>query len=644
MITQVALEHWRSHLNTEFSFGPGVNVLVGMMGGGKSSTMDAVCFALFGTFPALQQRRVGIDDLLSQLPQQRDAGSVRVCFERNGKRYEVIRRIARGHGTVEAELREDGALREANPENVSREVERVLGVDYDLFAKAVYAEQNGVDSFLRLPRGQRTTQIDRMLQVESFAKMRESGIQLANTVASARQAEQRLLQEVDVGAEQKLMAAADALAAAKAASAAATTRLHQAEQEAARTAMLLRELEAAAERQRNARLARERAAATLAERRRQLTDLRTQISIAVPVADAQALEQLRNELLAAERTTAAAAQESLLLEQRLAQLNTSTEACPVCSQPLPEDRKRHVAAERTERLAELAAAQRRAAAESLRLRTGIRNAEAELRAAERASAQRAAAERTAAIVEKAIAELEREAAAASGVDADEPMLATRRAEAARAMAAAAAGAAEERAARALVEDSEDWVNEWRDRVAQAQRMQERVAESTELEQQLRRFIGALEGAQEQLRNEYLGEVNRAMNAVWAELYPYADFTELRLRREGDYLLELKGPAGWIAADGVASGGERSLAALALRIAFSLAFAPQLRWLVLDEPTHNLDAAAVRLLADALRERLGGLVEQAFVITHDERIAEAGATVYRLERDAEKRLPTRAVAV
>ncbi|HLD78854.1 MAG TPA: AAA family ATPase, partial [archaeon] len=122
MITAVSVEHWRSHLRSEFSFGPGVNVLVGMMGGGKSSVLDAVCFALYGTFPALQQRRVSLDELLHKAPQQRTGAEVAVEFTRSGKRYRVARRIALGKGTAEAELREEGELREANPGNVTREV------------------------------------------------------------------------------------------------------------------------------------------------------------------------------------------------------------------------------------------------------------------------------------------------------------------------------------------------------------------------------------------------------------------------------------------------------------------------------------------------------------------------------------------
>ena len=74
-------------------------------------------------------------------------------------------------------------------------------------------------------------------------------------------------------------------------------------------------------------------------------------------------------------------------------------------------------------------------------------------------------------------------------------------------------------------------------------------------------------------------------------------------------------------------------------------APQLRWLVLDEPTHNLDAKAVEDLALVLRDRISEFVEQVFLITHDPALENAvSGYLYRLERNKEKSEETRAVKV
>jgi exonuclease SbcC len=152
--------------------------------------------------------------------------------------------------------------------------------------------------------------------------------------------------------------------------------------------------------------------------------------------------------------------------------------------------------------------------------------------------------------------------------------------------------------------------------------------------QLEVLVSAFATTQEQLRKEFVESVNKAMETIWGELYPYKDIYSIRLGIEGgDYVLQMLDSTGWVAADGVASGGERSMACLALRIAFSLVLAPQLKWLVLDEPTHNLDSKAVDLLANVLRDRISTFVDQIFLITHDPSLEPAvSGYLYRLERD------------
>ncbi|MCK5023738.1 MAG: hypothetical protein KAS04_06180, partial [Candidatus Aenigmarchaeota archaeon] len=147
-----------------------------------------------------------------------------------------------------------------------------------------------------------------------------------------------------------------------------------------------------------------------------------------------------------------------------------------------------------------------------------------------------------------------------------------------------------------------------------------------------KFVSVLKITQDQLRDEFLKTVNYIMNDMWSELYPYSDFSTIQMAVEKDYVLQLKSTKGWVNAD-VVSGGERSLAALALRIAFSLAFTPNLRWLILDEPTHNLDRNAINHFGTVLRDRMGDIIDQVFLITHEERLSDyiTGQT-YRLERN------------
>jgi exonuclease SbcC len=190
----------------------------------------------------------------------------------------------------------------------------------------------------------------------------------------------------------------------------------------------------------------------------------------------------------------------------------------------------------------------------------------------------------------------------------------------------------------LVREREIRIDEYERELKQVLKEAEEVRKLDKLIKDLKIFEKALELTQVELRTEFIEAVNYSMNKLWDTLYPYKDFIGVKLAvEEGDYIQQLQERDGkWVNVEGVASGGERSIACLALRIAFALVLAPQLRWLVLDEPTHNLDSKSVEDLAETLRERIGEFVDQIFLITHDEKLEDAvTGSLYRLEREKEK---------
>ncbi|HIJ97689.1 TPA: SMC family ATPase, partial [archaeon] len=188
MITRLKLKNWRSHHESEFKFAKGVNVLIGIMGSGKSSVMDALCYALFGTFPSLQQRKLKLDDILRDKPNQATSASVELDFVKDEAVYTVYREIALEKGTRNVELRKNGELLEAeNSQAVTEYVEKILHLDYDIFSRAVYAEQNQLDYFLELPKGQRMAQIDSLLKIDRYEDARKTVTSLANKIDAERE-------------------------------------------------------------------------------------------------------------------------------------------------------------------------------------------------------------------------------------------------------------------------------------------------------------------------------------------------------------------------------------------------------------------------------------------------------------------------
>ncbi len=139
--------------------------LVGPTGAGKSTVIDGVCFALYGTVP-----RWGKENVIAQALAPA-ANACRVClvFESAGKRYGVVRALTRtARGAVQTkearlELLDPSVPRDApladllaasieavaeGPDQVKAAVQEILGLTYDHFTQSVLLPQGRFSEFL----------------------------------------------------------------------------------------------------------------------------------------------------------------------------------------------------------------------------------------------------------------------------------------------------------------------------------------------------------------------------------------------------------------------------------------------------------------------------------------------------------------
>ncbi|MBI5229096.1 AAA family ATPase, partial [Candidatus Micrarchaeota archaeon] len=197
MILSLKLKHWKSHEDSELNFVKGTNLLVGPIGAGKSSVIDGVCFALFGTFPALKSRRVSLEEVITQRPKKFMSANVELKFECQGKQYSILRSISERGSS--AYLRErDRLLEGPQSQRVTEAVERILKVDYELFVRAIYSEQNRIDYFLTLGKGDRKKQIDELLGIDRFEGARSNSSTLINRLKTIRDESLSFLKGVQV--------------------------------------------------------------------------------------------------------------------------------------------------------------------------------------------------------------------------------------------------------------------------------------------------------------------------------------------------------------------------------------------------------------------------------------------------------------
>ncbi len=188
MIEKLKMVNWKSHELSEITFSPATNLLIGAMGAGKTSCLDAICFAFFGTFPSLKSRQVKLTDIIMAQPEKKASSLVEVTFTSN-KRYTVTRSInAKG---TEAFLRCESALIEGpQPLRTTEAITRLLKIDYDTFTRVIYGEQNKIDYFLTLPKGNRKSQIDELIGISLFETVRVN----CNSLISKLRTEKKTLE------------------------------------------------------------------------------------------------------------------------------------------------------------------------------------------------------------------------------------------------------------------------------------------------------------------------------------------------------------------------------------------------------------------------------------------------------------------
>jgi DNA repair protein SbcC/Rad50 len=199
--------------------------LVGPTGSGKSTVLDAICFALYGTVPRWGNRNAVANALAPSCAE----GRVRLVFESAGARYvltRVVRRDARGGVTTKGAALEAlpagfnlsrldtglstedlGEVLAGTPSEVDTAVVDVVGLPYEQFTKCVILPQGEFAAFLHAKPAQRQEILVKLLGVDVYGRIRERAVSLATAAdAQVNAADQALAGLAD--ADDRALAAA----------------------------------------------------------------------------------------------------------------------------------------------------------------------------------------------------------------------------------------------------------------------------------------------------------------------------------------------------------------------------------------------------------------------------------------------------
>ena len=160
---------FREKVEIDFA-GADLFALTGPTGAGKSSIIDGMCFALYGSVPRLDRRTVA-----PVISTGKNEARIRFDFTIGEKAYtavRVVRRTATGATTKEARLEAGGETLAGDADGVTAAAERVLGLGFEQFTKSVVLPQGDFARFLHDKPSARQELLVKLLELGIYEQMR----------------------------------------------------------------------------------------------------------------------------------------------------------------------------------------------------------------------------------------------------------------------------------------------------------------------------------------------------------------------------------------------------------------------------------------------------------------------------------------
>lgn len=154
--------------------------LIGPTGSGKSTIIDGITFALFGSVARYDDARA-VAPVVNQLDTE---ARVALDFEVGGEQFRavrVVRRTTDGATTKEARLECGETVRAGQAREMGDAVERLLGLDFDRFTKTVVLPQGRFARFLHDKASDRQALLRDLLDLGIYTRMGSAARDRAGT-------------------------------------------------------------------------------------------------------------------------------------------------------------------------------------------------------------------------------------------------------------------------------------------------------------------------------------------------------------------------------------------------------------------------------------------------------------------------------
>ena len=169
IIESLKIVNFLSHEDTEINFEPGINIITGKNGAGKTGVLDAIKFALF----AESRNNEKNNELIKK---GKNYFEITLNFNINGEHYEVYRHFGvkkAKNAERLAYVKKEGVMVAETYEGVNAEITRVLNVSKEVFKNSVFVEQGQMDSLITGTPKERKTIFSDIIGLTSLSKSAE---------------------------------------------------------------------------------------------------------------------------------------------------------------------------------------------------------------------------------------------------------------------------------------------------------------------------------------------------------------------------------------------------------------------------------------------------------------------------------------
>lgn len=750
MIYSLQLLNWKSHENTFLEFSKGTNVLIGIMGSGKSSVLDAISFGLYGTFPNLRRGGARLEDVIKYGSEE---SKIKLTFIQEGEKYEVERNITKKGS--DAVLYKKNTIIQKSPKAVTAEIEKILNVDYDLFNTIIYSEQNNIDYFFSLRPGKRKEEIDNLLGLDRFEIARTNITKIINKIKDQTNF---LKSNIDIEKEKQLndkieeiQSELKKLIEKKQMNTIKYEDMEKQIEDLKETTQkielqkkdyqnlkdliirkeellnkLIKELDSL-DKYKDINLEEkkkelnqinieeiEEEISNLLKQNNDLISKKSKLNSEIEGVQKnlrqiketeeklneininEIQENLKNIEKKFENTKKQISEGEIKkkeLEKAVNELNNSDlSKCPVCDSSLSEEHRIKLITEKINERYFIEEKQINLEKEKQefklkkdkledikkqfeRLKDKLEELNKDKRDINKLDNQLTEFERQINEIQEKkqnlekyikekrdkkdrlkeeiriledffkkqkekqelFEELEQQNIKLKDLEYDEDKFNQLNKKFQENILEFNKMDYEIKNINSELKNKQEILDLNKKEIDKLNKLKKDIEYFAKKEEQYSIFKNCVIETQTEVRKGLIEAINTAMMEIWPIVYPYGDYEKVRLDpQEKDYATQLYKNNEWKDLDATASGGEKACLSLTMRIAFAMVLTPNLSWLILDEPTHNLDAQAVRMLSETLQEKIPEIVEQTFVITHDESLLNHDFNaLYKLERDKSK---------